>query len=192
MNNTVGVTVSGRHVHLSEKDAKILFGANVSLTPAPGNEGRPQYPAVERVEIRGPKRAFCHVAIMLPLYKDFTQIEVSLTDARALGLQVPIRNSKEIAESPGVTIIGPAGEVVLTQGVIAAKRHIHVSEAWAAERGLQNNQIVKLAIRSQDRSLVFDDVVLRAAGAGRSICHIDIDEANAAGVSGMCEGTVIF
>ena len=193
MNNNVAVEVSARHVHLSEKDSEILFGEGHALTPTPGTENRVQYPAIERLTMQGPRSSFSRVAIMMPLYKEFTQIEVSLTDARALGIEVPVRNSREISGSPGLKIIGPAGEVELATGVIAARRHVHVSDIWAEERGLTKNDVVKLEISSRDRSLVFGDVALRVEkGLRENVAHIDVDEANAAGVSGISEGTVIF
>jgi len=193
MNNTVPVEISARHVHLSEKDARTIFGDDVTLTPTPGWEGKVQYAAIERLAMQGPKGSFPRVAIMLPLYKEFTQIEISLTDARTLGIEVPIRNSRQIAGSPGVKIIGPKGEVDLTEGVIAARRHVHVSDVWAEERGLSKDDMVKLEINSEERKLVFGDVALRIEkGLDHSVVHIDVDEANAAGVTGICEGTVIF
>ena len=193
MNNEIPVLISARHIHLSEADARILFGENTVLTPIPGSDGKKQYPAVERVQMVGPKSSFPKVALMLPLYKDFTQVEISMTDARALGLNAPVRLSKQIAGSPGVKLIGPAGEVELNTGVIVAKRHIHVPEEWAQERGLTQNQVVRLALKSKDRSLVFDDVILRIGkGLKRAVAHIDVDEANAAGLSGPGTGNVEF
>jgi len=193
MNNVIPVTISARHMHLSEADAQTLFGADVALTPVPGSEGKKQYPAVERVAMHGPKASFPRVAVMLPLYKEFTQIEISLSDARAMGLEAPIRNSKDVVGSPGVKLVGPAGEVDIDQGVIVSRRHIHAPIEWAEERGLKHDQVVKLEIRSDIRSLIFDDVILRVEkGLSRAVAHIDVDEANAAGVSGACEGTVIY
>ena len=189
----VPIGISARHIHLSKADAEILFGPGVDLTPVPGTEGRVQYPAIERVAMHSPKASFPRVAVMLPLYKDFTQIEISMSDARVLGLEAPIRMSRDIAGSPGVKLTGPRGEVVLTEGVIIAKRHIHINEDWANELGLTQRKSIKLQIVSAERSLVFDDVMLRIEKKQESAeVHIDVDEANAAGISGAVEGTMIL
>ena len=193
MDDTVNVLISARHIHLSQRDAAALFGSDTILTPAPGTEGKKQYPAIERVRVEGPKSAFPKVAIMLPLYKDFTQMELSLTDARALGIDAPIRISKDVAGSPGVKLVGPKGEVTLDCGVIVAKRHVHVPEEWAKERGLVQNQTVRLQLKSGQRSLILDDVVLRIEkGLHHSVAHIDADEANAAGLTGPTTGTLLY
>ncbi len=193
MDNSVNVLISARHIHLSQRDAAILFGPDTVLTPVPGTQGKKQYPAIERVRAEGPKSAFPKVAIMLPLYKDFTQMEISLTDARALGIDAPIRMSKDVAGSPGLKLAGPKGEVELDCGVIVAKRHVHAPEAWAKERGLVQNQIVKLELKSDQRSLILDDVVLRIEkGLQRVVAHIDVDEANAAGLTGPSTGTLLY
>ena len=119
------------------------------------------------------------------------QVEVSLTDARTLGCEAPVRESGDIAGSGSIKLVGPKGEVELKEGVIAAKRHIHMTPEDAAAMGLEDKQIVSVKVESAARSLTFGDVVLRVSSSFATAMHIDTDEANAAGLSGEVYGEII-
>ena len=173
----VEMEASGRHVHLTREQIQILFGGE--LTPAKPLSQPGQFAARERVALIGPKGMLSNVAVLGPARKE-AQVEVSLSDARALGLQVPVRLSGDVADSPGVTLVGPAGRVVLDHGVIAAQRHIHLTPADADRFGVQDRQVVKLQTLTS-RPLVFGDVAVRVSGDFASRVHLDYDEANACG-----------
>ena len=165
----VEVEASGRHVHLTKDQAMTLFGHG--LTPKrplsqPGPVG-----CQARVEVLVPKGSFPKVAVL-------GQVEISLTDAVTLGVPAPVRLSGQVRESPGITLRGPKGEVRLHQGVIAARRHIHMPPDEAAARGLTDGQVVRLKMFTS-RPLIFDDVVVRVDPSFTPRVHIDFDEANA-------------
>ena len=121
-----------------------------------------------------------------------TQVEISLTDARTLGIKVPVRESGVVAGSGSCKLVGPCGEVDLAEGVMAAKRHLHIIPEDAAQIGVKDKQIVKLSIKSEERSLIFDDVIARVSPTCATRVHLDTDEANAAGISGEVEGEIIL
>ena len=171
----IEVEASGRHVHLTKEQAVTLFGHG--LTPQRPLSLPGQFVCQERVEVLGPKGSFPKVAVLGPERKA-GQVEISLTDAVSLGLTPPVRLSGEIQDSPGLTLRGPKGEVHLTQGVIVARRHIHMPPDEAAARGLTDRQVVRLKMFTQ-RPLVFDDVVVRVDPHFTPRVHIDFDEANA-------------
>lgn len=173
----VPLEASGRHVHMTSEQAHTLFGHG--LTP-----GRPlsqpgQYLAKERVTVVGPKGRFENVAVLGPERKE-AQVEVSLTDARTLGLTVPVRQSGDVTGSPGATLVGPCGIVKLSQGVIAAQRHIHLNPEEGRRFGVRDGENVRLRTLT-DRSLVFEDVVVRISPGFSAAVHLDYDEANACG-----------
>ena len=175
----VPVEASGRHVHLTAEQAGTLFGHG--LTP-----GRPlsqpgQYLSQERLTVKGPKGEFRNVAVLGPERKE-AQVEISLTDSKVLGVTPPIRPSGDVAGSPGVVLEGPCGTVELTQGVIAAQRHIHMTPEAAAHFGVKDKQIVALKAYT-DRPLVFQDVLVRVSPDFDTYVHLDYDEANACGFS---------
>ncbi len=184
------VETSARHLHVSQKDLETLFGAGYQLTVKKELSQPGQYAANERVDIVGPKSTIKNVSILGPVRKE-TQVEVSLTDARALGLVPPVRESGDIKGSAPCKLVGPAGEVELTEGVIAAKRHIHLTPATAENYGLKDKQIVSVKIDTDGRSLIFGDVVIRVRDDFADAMHIDTDEANAAGVTCNVEGEII-
>lgn len=190
MDNYVTVDISARHIHLSVSDKDILFGEGYELALRPGTETMKQRPAVERVQIVGPKGQFNAVTILCPLRKE-TQFELSATDCRTLGISAPIRMSGNIAGSAGITVIGPKGQITLEEGAIIAKRHVHVSAAWAKERGLSNGDNIMIEVESDERSLIFKDVIVRIEKDPNQTAkmHIDTDEANAAGLKGIVTGT---
>ena len=173
------VETSARHVHVSQKDLETLFGAGYQLTKKKDLSQPGQFACFERVDVVGPKKTLSGVSILGPVRKA-TQVELSLTDARSIGVTAPIRESGDIAGSGTYKLVGPAGEVEIAEGVIAAKRHIHMTPADAAAFGVTDKQIVRVRIDNADRSTVFGDVVVRVSESFALAMHIDTDEANAA------------
>lgn len=173
----VELEASGRHVHVTAEQAKTLFGH--PLTPKRPLSQPGQYLANERVTVIGPKGRFENVAVLGPERKE-GQVEVSLTDARHLGLETPVRLSGDVAGSPGAVLEGLAGRVDLKQGVIAAKRHIHLTPEAAGVFGVRDKQKVKLQTYTS-RPCIFEDVVVRISPDFASYVHLDYDEANACG-----------
>ncbi len=184
------VETSARHVHLSAQDIETLFGAGATLTEKKPLSQPGQFACEERVTLVGPKKSIANVIILGPA-RPATQVELSLTDARTLGVSAPVRESGDIAGSAACKIVGPAGEVELDCGVIAAKRHIHLTPEAAVEFGVEDKQIVSVKIDSNDRSTVFGDVVVRVSPKFAPAMHIDTDEANAACAFGECYGEII-
>lgn len=185
----IPVAVSARHVHLSAAAVEALFGPGVALTPAKPLRQVGHWAADERVAIEGPRGRLEHVAILGPL-RSRTQIEVSRTDAFALGLDVPVRDSGQLADTPRITLIGPAGTFE-TDGLIIAARHIHANPVDAAAMGVQDGQIVGVRVGSDSRGLTFSRVLVRVAEGAFTEMHIDTDEANAAGIGGGCAGALV-
>lgn len=175
----IEVEASGRHVHLSKKDLNTLFGEGYQLTKAKDLSQPGQFACNERVTISGPKGAIKNVIILGPERKD-TQVEVSLTDALALGIKPPIRLSGDVEDSPGVVIINGDRKVEINQGIIVAKRHIHMLPEDAQRLGVEDKEVVKIKVFGL-RPLIFDDVVVRVNKNFRTFVHIDYDEANACG-----------
>ena len=173
----IELEVSGRHVHVTEAQAQALFGHK--LTPDRPLSQPGQFLAKERVSVIGPKGRFDNVAVLGPERKE-AQVEISLTDARQLGLKPPVRASGSVAGSPGAQITGPLGSISLQQGVIAAQRHIHMTPEDAARMGVQDKQIVKLQVYTA-RPLIFEDVLVRVHKDYATFVHLDYDEANACG-----------
>lgn len=173
----VPLEASGRHVHVTEQQAKTLFGHG--LTPKRPLSQPGQYLANERVSVIGPKGEFHNVAVLGPARKE-AQVEISLTDGRTLGIEAPVRLSGDVAGSPGAVLQGPEGTVTISQGVIAAKRHIHMTPEDAQRFGVQDKQVVSLKTFT-DRPAVFEDVVVRVSSDFATFVHLDYDEANACG-----------
>ena len=173
----VEMEASGRHVHLTDQQIQTLFGH--SLTPVKPLSQPGQFAAKERLDLIGPKGELKNVAVLGPARNE-AQVEVSLTDARVLGLTVPVRQSGHVAGSPGITLAGPAGSVTIPQGVIAAQRHIHLTPEAAGRFGVKDKQVVKLQTFTA-RPLVFEDVVVRVSPDYAPRVHLDFDEANACG-----------
>ena len=189
MSREIIVETSARHVHLKQEDVEILFGKGHALTPKKDLSQPGQYACEERVEVVGPKNSIKNVIVLGPARPD-SQVEVSLTDARTLGINAAIRESGDIEGTEGCKLVGPCGEVELANGVIAAKRHLHLTPADAEEIGVENKQIVKVKIDGA-RPLIFDDVVVRVSDKFARFMHIDTDEANAAGAKPNIVGEVI-
>lgn len=190
MKNKVLVETSARHVHVTAEDLKILFGADAKLTNKKDLSQPGQFACAERVDVVGPKSVIKGVSILGPERKA-TQVEVSATDARALGITAPVRDSGDTKSSGACKLVGPAGEVELTEGVIIAKRHIHMTPADAEAFEVKDGEVVLVKVTSNDRSLIFDDVVCRVHPTYALAMHIDVDEANAAGCAGEVYGEVI-
>lgn len=190
MKKEVLVETSARHVHVSQEDLETLFGKGYELTPKKDLSQPGQFACEERVKIIGSKKELPGVSILGPCRPE-TQVELSLTDARSIGVIAPVRESGDTENSGSCTIVGPAGEVTISQGVIAAKRHIHMTTADAKDFGLADKQVVSVKIDSDGRSTVFGDVVVRVSDSYALAMHIDTDESNAAGVTPGTMGEVI-
>ncbi len=191
MENQVLVEISARHVHVSQEDLETLFGKGYTLTVKKELSQPGQFACEERVKVIGTKGEFPAVSILGPCRKE-TQVELSLTDARSIGVAAPVRESGDINASGVCKLVGPAGEVELEKGVIAAKRHIHATTTDAEKMGLENGEIVSVEIpTANSRNLIFGDVVVRVSDAYALAMHIDTDEANAAGMAPNTMGKVI-
>ena len=183
------VETSARHVHVTDEDLKVLLGEGKELTVRNMLSQPGQFASYERVNLVGPKSSINNVLILGPT-RSKTQVEISLTDARKLGVTALIRESGDVAGTEGIKIVGPAGELDITEGVIAAKRHLHLDTATAEEMGLQDKEIVSVKVEGE-RGLTFDEVVVRVSGKFSPAVHLDTDEANAAGLSGEVYGEII-
>ena len=186
MEKTVLIETSARHVHVSREALDILFGKGYELTPKKWLSQPGQFASEERIQVIGPKGSFPAVSILGPIRKN-TQIELSASDARSIGITAPIRESGDIDGSSACRLVGPSGEVSLDKGVIIAKRHIHATPADAEKYGLEDKQIVQVKAGGDERSLVFGDVVVRVHENFSWAMHIDTDESNAANLTpGYC------
>jgi len=190
MNNKVLVETSARHVHVSPADLETLFGKGAKLTVKKMLSQPGQFACEERVTIVGPRRSIPNVSILGPV-RAKTQVEVSATDARNLGIDIVIRESGDIAETPGCKLIGPNGEIELSEGVIVAKRHIHLTPKDAEEMGLKDKQVVSVKVDNDQRSIIFGDVVIRVREDFAAAMHIDTDESNAGAVGINTYGEII-
>lgn len=173
----VELEASGRHVHVTAEEAQRLFGHG--LTPKRPLSQPGQFLANERVTVIGPKGKFENVAVLGPERKE-AQVEISLTDGRTLGITPPVRLSGDVSGSPGCTLAGPNGDVSISQGVIAAQRHIHMTPEDAARMNVKDKQNVRLQVFT-DRPLIFEDVIVRVNKNFATYVHLDYDEANACG-----------
>ena len=183
------VETSARHVHLSQEDLETLFGKGATLTNKKDLSQPGQFACVERVNLVGPKKELANVSILGPV-RPKTQVEVSYTDARTLGVAAPLRESGDVAGTPGLKLVGPAGEVELTEGVMVAKRHIHMTPEDAERLGVENGEIVSVKIESE-RTAILGDVVIRVSPKFALAMHIDTDESNAASAFGACYGEIV-
>lgn len=173
----IEMEASGRHVHVTQEQAQKLFGHG--LTPDRPLSQPGQWVAKERVAVVGPKGEFRNVAVLGPERKA-AQVEISLTDGRILGIVPPVRPSGDVKNSPGVLLKGSAGEVRLSEGVVAAQRHIHITPEDADRFGVEDKQIVRLQTFTE-RPLIFEDVLVRVSKDFATRVHLDFDEANACG-----------
>ena len=169
------VETSARHVHLTESDFKILFGNEATLTVKKNLSQPGQYACEERVSIVGPKKEISGVSILGP-FRSASQVELSATDARSIGLPIVIKESGDLRGTPGCKIVGPKGSLELQEGVIVAKRHIHATSEDAKKLGVKDKDIVSVKINTPERSLIFGDVVVRVSDSYALAMHIDTDE----------------
>ena len=184
----VEMEASGRHVHVTKEQAQLLFGHD--LTPERPLSQPGQYLAKERVTVIGPKGEFRNVAVLGPARGE-AQVEISLSDGKILGVKPPVRLSGNVKNTPGITIRGEKGEVNISQGVIAAQRHIHMTPEDAARFGVQDKQVVRLETYT-DRPLVFGDTVVRVSPDFQTRVHLDYDEANACGFTAGDFGRILL
>jgi putative phosphotransacetylase len=190
MENKILVETSARHVHVNEADLEILFGKGAKLTFKRALSQPGQFAAEERVTLVGPKKSIPNVIILGPTRRQ-TQVEISATDARTLGVDAVIRESGNLKGTPGIKIVGPAGELDLTEGVIVAKRHIHVNPQEAEQYHLTDGEVVSVQVINDTRSITYHDVVVRVRGDFAAAMHIDTDEANAGAVEAGTYGRII-
>ena len=182
------VEISARHLHLSQEHLDILFGAGHQLTNKKDLSQPGQFACEEKVEVIGAQGSL-KMSVLGPVRPE-TQVELSLTDARSIGVKAPVRESGVVAGSGSCKLVGPKGEVELTEGVIAAMRHLHITPEDAAAMGVQDKQIISVETNCNGRALTFGDVVVRVSDKFATRMHIDTDEANAAGIVGEVEGIV--
>lgn len=173
------VNVSARHIHLSDKHVEVLFGPGHTLTPMKWLYQDGYFAAEETLMVVGPrKRMLPSVRVLGPTRLD-SQVELAYTDAVQLGLDIPVRHSGDIAGTPGCVLVGPHGAVNLDEGVIRAARHVHMNISDLERFGVANGDMMKLRITTDDCSMVFEDVKVRAADGIKLEVHIDTDEGNA-------------
>ena len=189
MSMNVVIETSARHVHVTKEDMAILFGEGATLTVKKMLSQPGQFLSNEKVTIVGAKRELA--ASILGPERKATQVELSLTDARSIGVDAPGRESGDIAGSGSCKIVGPKGEIEIKEGVIAAKRHLHMTPEDAEKYGITDKQLVSIKVAEGERRLTFDDVVCRVSPSYATYVHVDTDEANAAGLKGNTVGEII-
>lgn len=173
------VETSARHVHVTQETLEALFGKGYQLTVKKELSQPGQFASNERVTVVGPKKELANVSILGPCRK-LNQVELSATDARSIGIDAPLRESGDVAASGKCTLVGPCGSVELEEGVIVAKRHIHMTENDAQEFGVKNGDIVSVLIENENgRKTIFADTVIRVSNSYSLAMHVDTDESNA-------------
>lgn len=180
MSEKILVETSARHVHVTQEDLETLFGKGAKLNVKKELSQPGQFASSEKVTVVGPKRELAGVSILGPVRKD-TQVEISGTDARSIGVAAPIRESGDIEGSGACKLVGPCGEVELTKGVIIAKRHIHMTPEDAKKHGVADKEIVGVKFEKDGRKAILGDVVIRVSENFKEAMHIDTDESNAVG-----------
>lgn len=184
------IETSARHVHVTKETLEILFGKGAVLEVKKMLSQPGQFASNQKVKVVGPKGEL-NCSILGPERKE-NQVEVSLSDARTLGVVAPIRESGDVAGSAPCKLVGPAGEVELKEGVIVAKRHVHMTPTDAEEFGVKNGQIVNVKVTSETgRSLIFGDTVIRVSPTYALAMHVDTDESNAGALAGQVFGTIV-
>lgn len=184
------VETSARHIHVTDEALEILCGKGYKLEAKKALSQPGQYASTTRLDVVGPKNTLKNVSILGPTRK-FNQVEVSMTDARTLGVDAPIRESGDVKGSAPIKIVGPCGEIDLTEGLIVAKRHIHMTPEDAEKFGVSNGDIVKAVIETEGRKCIFDDTVIRVSDKFALAMHIDTDESNAANAKGLVYGYLL-
>ncbi|OGY93079.1 MAG: propanediol utilization protein [Candidatus Komeilibacteria bacterium RIFOXYA2_FULL_45_9] len=186
----VPVEISARHLHLSQNDLETLFGPGYKLSKINDLSQPGEFAARETVQLIGPKASYEAVRVVGPVRRQ-TQVEITATDGRFLGIKAPVKLSGKLKGSAGAILQGPKGRVGLKEGVIVPKRHLHLSTDQAKSLRLKNNQKVALKLAGE-RAVVFSEVVVRAGEHYRLSCHLDTDEANAAGLKSCGYGELII
>lgn len=186
---SVIVEGSARHVHLSKEDLEILFGTGYELRHKRDLSQPGEFLTEEKVRVEGSRGAIDRVSVLGPCRKA-TQVEVSMTDTRKLGVEAPVRMSGDLQGSAPCRLIGPSGSVELKEGCVVAKRHIHVTTADAALLGIEGKETISLKL-SGERGLIFDEIAVRVSDKFATRVHLDYDEMNAAGLTGDAEGVVL-
>lgn len=190
MKSTIMVETSAHHLHVTAETFATLFGEGKTLTNKKDLSQPGQFACAEKVTVVGP-RGEITMSILGP-FRPEDQVEISMTETRKLGVQGFIRESGDLAGTPGCILRGPEGEVEIDHGVIVAKRHIHLTPDTAAEYGVEDKQIVKVAVGEPGRKVIFDDVIVRVSPSYAPAVHLDTDEANAAGLMGTVDGEIIL
>jgi len=178
---TVVIEGSGKHCHVTRETLDTLFGEGFELEVKKMLSQPTQFATPHRITVEGPKGS-TQLMIVGPC-RASDQVELSITDARALGFDCPIRESGDVKGSPGCKLIGPKGEVDIAEGVIVAKRHVHLTPEDAKKFGISDKQIVTVKVDGS-RSLIFDEVVARVNPEFATFMHVDYDEINAAAIAG--------
>jgi len=184
------IETSARHVHVTQETLETLFGAGAQLEVKKMLSQPGQFASNQKVTVVGPKGQLA-CSILGPCRKA-DQVEVSFSDARTLGVVAPVRESGDVAGSAPCKLVGPCGEVEIAEGVIVAKRHVHMTPADAKELGVENGEIVNVKVsNATGRSLIFGDTVVRVSDSYALAMHVDTDEANAGALSGAVTGTIV-
>ena len=184
------VETSARHVHLTAEAFATLFGEGKELTVKKMLSQLGQFASEERVTIVGPKKSLPNVSILGP-FRKANQVELSATDARSIGIVAPIRESGDVAGSGACKIVGPAGEIEISEGVIVAKRHIHLTPADAEEMGVKDKDVVWVRLDTDGRKAILGDVVCRVSDSYALAMHIDTDESNAVSAPRELYGEIV-
>ena len=184
------VETSARHVHVTQETLETLFGKGATLTHKKDLSQPGQFACEERVTVVGPKKELPNVSILGPC-RSADQVELSATDARSIGVAAPVRESGDVAGTGGCKLVGPCGEVEISEGVIVAKRHIHLTPADAEELGVQDKQVVCVKIETADRTAILCDTVCRVHENFSRAMHIDTDESNAVGAGRDQMGEIV-
>ncbi len=184
------VETSARHVHVTQEALEVLFGAGATLTKKKDLSQPGQFASEQRVTIVGPKKELPNVSILGPC-RNAVQVELSATDARSIGITAPIRESGDLAGSAPCKVVGPCGEIEITEGVIVAKRHIHLTPEDAETLGVKNGDNVWVRVDTPERSAILGDTVCRVSSSYATAMHIDTDESNAIGAPRELYGEIV-
>ena len=184
------VETSARHVHLTAEAFATLFGEGKELTVKKMLSQPGRFASEERVTIIGPKKSLPNVSILGP-FRKANQVELSATDARSIGIVAPIRESGDVAGSGACKIVGPEGEIEISEGVIVAKRHIHLTPADAEEMGVKDKDVVWVRLDTDGRKAILGDVVCRVSDSYALAMHIDTDESNAVSAPRELYGEIV-
>lgn len=178
------VSISARHCHLTDEHVEILFGPGHTLTPEKPLYQDGFFAAAETVMVVGPRRRMLPTVRVLGPTRSHSQVELAFTDSISLGITAPVRHSGQIAGTPGCVLVGPKGVVELSEGVIRAARHVHMSHLEARRQGVANGDFMKLRVESDSCTTVMENLLVRADDTSKLEVHIDTDEGNACFLDG--------